>query len=143
MTPADQFPPPLHNVLPLRFHTWTALYDSIPESQRQASQFRVFQGLTKKQFARVYGYGQPLGLIGKAEYLIEREWLLARIGEELLATRLTRSQFQELKVALRSTQGLTVSERLRVGGWALGRWAKFLIQDKETGVSSTQQKRNL
>jgi hypothetical protein len=126
-----QFPPVLHNLLPLRFHTWVALYDEIPESQRQQSHFQFFQGLTTKQFARVYGYSQPLHLVGKAEYVIDREWLLARIGEELLPTRLTKSQFRELNDALRSAQGLTVSERLRVGGWALGRWLKFLIKDTQ------------
>lgn len=131
-----QFPPVLRNVLPPRFHTWVALYDDIPVSQRQQPHFHFFQGLTKKQFARVYGYPQPPHLIGKAEYLIERDWLLARIGEELLATRLTRSQFKELNDALRSAQGLTVSERLRVGGWALSRWVKFLLKDTEAVAES-------
>lgn len=125
------FPPVLHNLLPLRFRTWVALYDEIPESQRQQPHFQFFQGLTKKQFARVYGYPQPPHLVGKAEYVIDREWLLARIGEELLPTRLTRAQYRELNDALRSTQGLTTSERLRVGGWALGRWLRFLLTDTQ------------
>lgn len=127
----DQFPPVLRNVLPLRFRTWVALYDDIPASQRQQPHFQFFQGLTTRQFARVYGYPQPPHLIGKAEYMIEREWLLARIGEELLPTRLTRSQFKELNDALRSAQSLTVSERLRLGGGALSKWVKFLIKDSE------------
>ena len=128
MSTVEQLPPPLHNVLPLRFRTWLACYDSIPESQRQASHFRFYQGLTKNQFARVYGYAQPPHMTGKAEHYIEREWLLARIAEELLPTRLTITEWQELKKAVRSDQALTVSESLHIGNKAFFRLSKALIQ---------------
>lgn len=130
MNTEDQFPPPLHNILPLRFNTWLACYDSIPESQRQESHFRFYQALTRNQFARLYGYSQPSQVIGKAEHLIEREWLLARIGEELLPARLTVSEWQEIRRAVKSTRALTVSELLHIGNGAFSRLLKALLRDK-------------
>jgi hypothetical protein len=132
MNSADQFPPPLHNILPLRFRTWVACYDSIPESQRHESHFRFYQGVTKSQFARLYGYPQPLQVIGKVEYDIDREWLLARIGEELLAARWTASEWQEVRRAVRRA-GAPADEGLdlRIGNRAFSRLLKTLIPDKQ------------
>lgn len=127
MNSADQFPPPLHNILPLRFRTWVACYDSIPKSQRHESHFRFYQGVTKSQFARLYGYPQPPQVIGKVEHLIEREWLMARIGEELLPARLTVSEWQELKKVVRDARGLT--EQLHIGNGAFSRLLKALIRE--------------
>lgn len=126
MIGSDRLPPVLHNVLPLRFRTWAALYDSIPESQRQEPHFQFFQGVTKKQFARVYGYAQPAHIVGKAEHLIDREWLLARIGEELLPARLTITEWKELRAGL---QNLTVSEKLHIGADALPRLLQVAIRE--------------
>jgi hypothetical protein len=132
MNPAEHFPPPLHNVLPLRFRTWVACYDSLPESQRQAAHLRFYQGVTKKQFARLYGYPQPQHMIGKVEYTMDREWLLARIGEELLAARWTVSEWKQVRGAVRSA-GASADEflDLHIGNGAFLRLLKTLIPDKQ------------
>ena len=132
MKPADQFPPPLQNALPLRFRTWVACYDSIPESQRQEPLFRLYQGIIKKQFARLYGHPQPAHMIGKVENLIEREWLLARIGEELLPARWTVSEWQEIRGVVKRA-GVPVDAHLdfHTGNGAFPRLVPTLIRDKE------------
>ena len=105
-------PPVLHNVLPIRYRTWLEFYDSIPLSMRQADRFRCFQGLTKKQFMRVFGYSQPASIIGKAEYITDREWLLARIGEELLASRLDLLELKAFSKGLQAASKAGLSDAI-------------------------------
>ncbi|GAB3878985.1 hypothetical protein GCM10028824_41630 [Hymenobacter segetis] len=132
MNPVEQFPPPLRNVLPLRFRTWVACYDHIPENQRHESHFRFYQGVTKKQFARLYGYPQPPQVIGKVEYLVEREWLLARVGEELLPARWTVTEWQEIRRAVKIAHSLQLSkDALHIGNQAFSRLVKALIDDQQ------------
>ena len=131
MNPADQFPPPIHNALPLRFRTWLDCYDSIPEGQRHAPLFHFYQAVTKKQFVRLYGYPQPQNMIGRVEYLVEREWLLARIGEQLLPARWTVSEWLEIGRALRSGRPFPLSEELGLENWVLSRLRYTLIRDVE------------
>lgn len=131
MVNEKQFPPLLHNVLPLRFPTWTSCYDSIPDSQRQEARFHFYQGLNKKQFIKVYGYLQPSHIVGKAEHIIEREWLLARIGEELLEARLTLTELKEIQKAVWHSPSLVYKNQFYLVINALSRLLKTVIRDKQ------------
>jgi hypothetical protein len=66
--------------------------------------------------------------VGKAEYLIDREWLVACMAKEFLPARLKISQFKKLPEALQYGAALSILETHRVGGGALPRLSKSLIK---------------
>ena len=89
------------NVLPPPYRTWLAFYDSIPVELREIETTRTQTRLSREMFEQVTG--QPLDgrlIEGLAEYTIEREYLLARVGEELLPSRLHKKDVNELELAM-------------------------------------------
>lgn len=89
------------NMLPPTCRTWLEFYDSIPVELREIETTRTQVRLSRKMHEQVTG--EPLDgrlIEGLAEYLIHRDYLLARVGEELLPSRLHKKDVNELERAM-------------------------------------------
>lgn len=88
------------NQLPATFRTWLEFYDSIPVELRELPELRTVIRMDRRTFEELTGEGLGRLVEGQAAYTIEREYLLARIGEELLPSRLAKKDVNELERAL-------------------------------------------
>ncbi len=73
------------NILPHGYPSWLKFYDRIPDQHKSAAQI----------IARIIDES------GEQVYVIEQEFMLARLAEELLPTRITHAQFNTLRLHLR------------------------------------------
>ena len=104
MNAGTEYPQPrvkhFTNQLPATFRTWLEFYDSIPVELRELPELRTVIRMDRRTFEELAGEGLGRLVEGQAEYTIEREYLLARIGEELLPSRLAKKDVNELERAM-------------------------------------------
>ncbi|GGG34164.1 hypothetical protein [Hymenobacter glacieicola] len=80
----------IQNELPSNYRSWLEFYDSIPAEHREAQVLR-----TTYHGAEYYAKGTK-----PKEYVIQREYLLARLAEELLPLRITEGDYHNLRMAV-------------------------------------------
>ena len=104
MNAETEYPvPKLHfraNELPATFRNWLDFYDSLPVELRAASSLRTRIRMDRRTFEEVTGEGLGRLVEGIVEYTIDREYLLARVAEELLPSRLHKKEVNELERAM-------------------------------------------
>ena len=103
-TTETEYPrPKIHrfiNKLPANCRTWLEFYDSIPVELRELPELRTVIRMDRRTFEELTSEGLGRLVEGQAEYSIEREYLLDRIGEELLSSRLAKKDVNELERAM-------------------------------------------
>lgn len=103
-TTETEYPRPrlhrLANQLPATCRTWLEFYDSIPVELRDVRLTRTIVRLDCRTFEELTGEGLGRLVEGQVEYSIDREYLLARVGEELLPSRLHKKDVNELERAM-------------------------------------------
>jgi hypothetical protein len=93
----------LINALPSRYKTWLKFYDAIPLEYREEKSLRWLNEVSREEFLATYpeqAADAPMLVAFNIEYRIDREWMLARIAEELLPSRLYKGDINTLEQAL-------------------------------------------
>lgn len=98
--PMTKEQPKFYNVLPIAYKTWLDFYDSIPEQYRQERMYSCLIEVNDEQYIQLYGEKPAPLSMNRAKYEISREWLLARVAEQMLPSRLTRENVNTLESAL-------------------------------------------
>jgi hypothetical protein len=101
--PKPRVQQPFINVLPSRYKTWLKFYDAIPVEYRDEKQLRQLEEVSRSEFLQLYpeqAADADILVVFYVEYRIDREWMLARIAEELLPARMIKSDINTLESAL-------------------------------------------
>jgi hypothetical protein len=90
------------NLLPPRYHCWLDLYDEVAAQCPPLEDFSLLQGLDAAEYYFQFQPPRPLavGVRVAVIYNFTRDYVLARIAEELLKSRLPRKAVGEMRTWL-------------------------------------------
>ena len=88
------------NALPARCRSWLAFYDEIPVEYREEKNLRHCIRVSREEYVAAGGQPAAFDFEHNIEYRIDREFMLARIGEELLPSRLHKKDVDGLERAM-------------------------------------------